>query len=117
MNWWKPIIVVAVLLLGGCVAQYVDKAEKLHAIAAHEADIAAAFIVKAACHAPTDALLRWCESTDICRAIYYGCPTVRNLMAAMATAMEAVAPPPVADDAPAPAPSGSQEGVDLIGPK
>lgn len=79
---------LAVLMLGGCAVQAVDRAEKLHAVVAHEADIAAAFIQKAACHAPLDAMVRWCtSSTDTCRAIWYGCPDARAFVSAVSQAV------------------------------
>ncbi len=78
---------LVVLLLGGCAARIIDGVEKAHAVAAHEADIAADFIRVAACHAPSDALVRWCSSTDICRAIWYGCPDVRALVSAVTQAV------------------------------
>ena len=82
------LIAAAALLLNGCGARIVDRAEKVHAVAAQEADIMAGFILKTACHAPNDALLRWCESSsDICLAIWYGCPEVRALVGAVSQAL------------------------------
>lgn len=98
------IALVALLALGGCAGQIRDRIETAHAFAAQEADEMAGLGLDIACHVPTDALLRWCESTDICRAIYYACPTVRDLMARMEAAMASSPPPPVADDASLPVP-------------
>ena len=82
------VVAVAMLVLSGCAARFVDKAEKAHAVVAHEADIAAGFILKTACHAPVDALVRWCSSSsDQCLAIWYGCPDIRVLVGAVSSAL------------------------------
>ena len=100
------VVIVAGLLLvtalGGCVERLRAGLEAAHDVAAGQADAAAELGLEIACHSPSDALLRWCQSSgDICRAINYGCPTVRALVAAIRDAMAPPpTPPPVADDAP-----------------
>jgi len=74
--------VAIAMLAGGCADRWGAQIERAHAAAAAEFDSIAELGVKVGCHGPPDALLRRCqESDDMCRAIFYACPDVRNLLA------------------------------------
>lgn len=72
---------ILALALGGCLpSQTIDAIEAADRVAEGEADKTLAFVKRRLCRLPVDVLGRAANaSADDARAIFYGCPEVREL--------------------------------------